>query len=154
MRPFALEITAGDFARHRRPTAYNRHTSVLNSRAAFLTAACLSGASTAPSHTAFLAIFQTSQFGGSSFFAIPITIDWKNVGSIRPKSPGPVGVTTRANAGQRGSASLAGVVKDRSTFERPPSAVRNRDAVDFDRAVAGLNGLTLDRCEPTAEEVA
>jgi hypothetical protein len=42
--------------RHRRSIAYSRQGSTLNSAAAFVIALCLSGASTIPSHTPFLAI--------------------------------------------------------------------------------------------------
>jgi hypothetical protein len=58
MRPFALEITARDFAfaAGHRLTTSSLVAGTLNSAAAFSNAAALSGASTMPSHTAFLAI--------------------------------------------------------------------------------------------------
>jgi hypothetical protein len=58
MRPFALEIAAGDFAlaAGHRLTTSSLVAGTLNSVAAFSNAAALSGASTMPSHTAFLAI--------------------------------------------------------------------------------------------------
>jgi hypothetical protein len=58
MRPFGLEITAGDFAfaaGHRR-IAISLLAATLNSAAAFSIAAASSTASTSPSHTALLAI--------------------------------------------------------------------------------------------------
>jgi hypothetical protein len=39
-------------------------------------------------------------------------------------------------------------------FEYPPSGVRDRDAANIDDLLARLNGLTLDCCEPAAEEAA
>jgi hypothetical protein len=39
-------------------------------------------------------------------------------------------------------------------FEYPPSGVRDRDAADVDDLLARLNGLTLDCCEPAAEQAA
>jgi hypothetical protein len=39
-------------------------------------------------------------------------------------------------------------------FKNPPSRIRDRDAANIDRLVARLNGLTLDCCEPAAEEPA
>jgi hypothetical protein len=35
-----------------------------------------------------------------------------------------------------------------------PSVVRNRYAANFDRLVARLNGLTLDCCQPAAQQIA
>jgi hypothetical protein len=58
MRPFALEIAAGDFAiaaGHRR-IAISLVTGTLNSTAAFSMAVASSEASTVPSQTALLAI--------------------------------------------------------------------------------------------------
>jgi hypothetical protein len=58
MRPFALKITAGDFALaagHCR-IAIKPVDGTLNSAAAFSIAAASSGASTSPSQTALLAI--------------------------------------------------------------------------------------------------
>jgi hypothetical protein len=72
MRPFALEITAGDFALaagHRR-VAFVAGT--LNCAAAFWIAAASSGVSTSLSQTALLAIlsFELVGFGGSDFLAM------------------------------------------------------------------------------------
>jgi hypothetical protein len=54
MRPFALEITAGNFAfaAGHRLTAISLLAGTLNSAAAFSTAVASSGTSTAPSQTA------------------------------------------------------------------------------------------------------
>jgi hypothetical protein len=59
MRPFALEIAAGDFAlaAGHRLYAISLLAGTLNSLAAFSIAAASSGASTSPSQTALLAIF-------------------------------------------------------------------------------------------------
>jgi hypothetical protein len=39
-------------------------------------------------------------------------------------------------------------------FEYLPSGIRDRDAANFDRLVARLNGLELNRCEPATSEAA
>ena len=85
MRPFALEITAGDFALApgHRLIAVSLFAGTLNSTAAFSIAVASSGASKVPSHTALLAIlymFQLVGFGCSGFLAMPGVSAANNVG--------------------------------------------------------------------------